>query len=368
MADFFLQQVIHDVDHNLDADIILFILHRGAWFRIDYLAQNLAHSPYLSKQHQEFNEILYEDNGDEQYQGVVEHLRRPFEDLMTQLAHNPCSESMRPLFSYLYPPSFILEATVSDGHIQPNLKGPLSRQQFRRPGQYMGIIEQHVPSFASRVSVYSSRQVQVLAHTPWMAPTTVCIDNVKYFFKPRIGHGYHELQSYNKILMADEESPSLLHSAHICRLHGLVIDSGNDVLQHYHLDSDEEDAYWDDPPDRFLVGLLLTCIKNEGTMYDLAPRTDCTNEDRGRWLRQIRGSVQSLHAAGVVWGDAKPSNVLIGEDGNAYLIDFGGSYTQGWVDEDKMETVEGDLQGLERIEKFLVDCSERPNRRGGVET
>jgi hypothetical protein len=31
------------------------------------------------------------------------------------------------------------------------------------------------------------------------------------------------------------------------------------------------------------------------------------------------------------------------------LIDFGGGMTDGWMDNDKMETKEGDLQGLTRL-------------------
>jgi hypothetical protein len=45
----------------------------------------------------------------------------------------------------------------------------------------------------------------------------------------------------------------------------------------------------------------------------------------------------------------KPENVLVDKEGNTCLIDFGGSFTLGWVDEDKQETVEGDRQGVQRI-------------------
>lgn len=49
--------------------------------------------------------------------------------------------------------------------------------------------------------------------------------------------------------------------------------------------------------------------------------------------------------------------------GDAWLVDFGGSYTRDWVDEERLETVEGDLQGLRRIEEWLVRCSVRPVER-----
>ena len=62
----------------------------------------------------------------------------------------------------------------------------------------------------------------------------------------------------------------------------------------------------------------------------------------------------ALHEAGIVWGDTKPDNILVDVYGDAWLIDFGGGRTEGWVDPDKAETVDGDLQGLERILKFIV--------------
>jgi hypothetical protein len=38
---------------------------------------------------------------------------------------------------------------------------------------------------------------------------------------------------------------------------------------------------------------------------------------------------------------------------DAWVIDFGGSYTEGWVDEELKETPEGDEQAVARILKFL---------------
>src|SRR6266480_4022953 len=55
---------------------------------------------------------------------------------------------------------------------------------------------------------------------------------------------------------------------------------------------------------------------------------------RRKWASQIRHSVSILHGIGVVWGDAKAENVLIDVDDNAWIIDFGGSWTEGWVDKE----------------------------------
>lgn len=76
---------------------------------------------------------------------------------------------------------------------------------------------------------------------------------------------------------------------------------------------------------------------------------------RGRWISQLRHTIQSLHQAGVVWGDAKAGNILVDQNGrgDAWVIDFGGGYTEGWVDREKSNTIEGDLQGLTRIIDYL---------------
>ncbi|KAI1960803.1 hypothetical protein LOZ58_003876 [Ophidiomyces ophidiicola] len=254
---------------------------------------------------------------------------------MAQIGPSPPMESTWYLHSHLYPLWFILEARVSESasYIQPHFKTAFTRQEFVPPGEY------------------------VLGQTRHLVPSTVLVDCNVYFFKPWVSgrvHGYHELQSYRKIL-AGAEASLLLANARICRLHGLIIDNDIDALQHYALDSNEEDH-----PGTCLVGLLLTNIENKGTHKELAPWSDCANNDRLCWSRQIHQSVEQLHNADVVWGDAKPENVLIDTKGDAWLIDFGGSYTPGWIDKDKRETVEGDWQGVQRIDKWLTKYSCKP--------
>ena len=76
---------------------------------------------------------------------------------------------------------------------------------------------------------------------------------------------------------------------------------------------------------------------------------------RKKWASQIQEMVDLLHNIGVVWGDGKPHNVLIHRDtDDAWLIDFGGSWTDGWVDEELIETPEGDNQAVGRILNFLA--------------
>lgn len=62
-----------------------------------------------------------------------------------------------------------------------------------------------------------------------------------------------------------------------------------------------------------------------------------------------------LHENNIIWGDAKADNFMVDEDDRLWIIDFGGSYTEGWVDPELSETVEGDDMGVEKIVNALHD-------------
>ncbi|EHK97581.1 hypothetical protein M7I_6669 [Glarea lozoyensis 74030] len=80
-----------------------------------------------------------------------------------------------------------------------------------------------------------------------------------------------------------------------------------------------------------------------------------TSERKAKWGKQIKRSVELLHEIEIVWGDGKPENVLVNhETDDCCLVDFGGSWTEGWVDAELSDTKEGDGQALKRILEFLA--------------
>ncbi|KAG9516050.1 hypothetical protein KCU93_g9258, partial [Aureobasidium melanogenum] len=99
-----------------------------------------------------------------------------------------------------------------------------------------------------------------------------------------------------------------------------------------------------------VVGLLLNFISS--------PALGCHLQSPGfkdqidlyrKWEKQVRDTVTLLHEHDIVWGDVNPCNVAIDEALDAWVIDFGGRNTVGFVDDDKAETVQGDWQGVGRL-------------------
>ncbi|KAL9566575.1 hypothetical protein ACKAV7_009490 [Fusarium commune] len=74
-----------------------------------------------------------------------------------------------------------------------------------------------------------------------------------------------------------------------------------------------------------------------GSTDDVSAVDECR---RKKWASQVRDTVGLLHKIGVTWGDGKASKVLIHREADdAWLIDFGGGWTEGWVDEELSGTV-----------------------------
>jgi serine/threonine protein kinase len=97
-------------------------------------------------------------------------------------------------------------------------------------------------------------------------------------------------------------------------------------------------------------GMVVDYVENARTLRNIETISACQFE---KWERQIREAIEYLHSKDLVWGDAKPANILIGENDRAVLIDFGGGTTKGWVDHENSNTSLGDLQGLQRIISFM---------------
>ncbi len=154
--------------------------------------------------------------------------------------------------------------------------------------------------------------------------------SVMCFFKPfgdssRKPHTNIELANHRKIAMAHIPSPPQVR---ICGIYGLVHDQNA------------------------LLGMLFPWIDKRAVLSKgLAERSPA--EVRRLWASQIDAAIQRLHQEGIIWGDVKAENILIDKNDDAWVVDFGGSYTRGWVDAEKAVTLDGDMQGLAKIMEML---------------
>ncbi|KAI1167529.1 hypothetical protein F5B18DRAFT_602066 [Nemania serpens] len=180
---------------------------------------------------------------------------------------------------------------------------------------------------ASDIEICAERPEEALSRTPKRVRPVGA--NQVFFLKlvrrGGIGSTKRELSNYGMI-----DNAELEEELRIPRLHGLVRgDSG------------------------LILGLLLTNIDCRASTLACAAKPDLPISLRQTWAAQVKSAVEGLHAAGIIWGDVKPANVLIDVNSEAWVVDFGGGYTEGWVDKEFAGTVAGDLQGLAKIISFL---------------
>jgi len=151
-------------------------------------------------------------------------------------------------------------------------------------------------------------------------------------FKVRLGDGIYCLKGVHQTL-ADvnfkREIRTLQQCSHpnIIRLLSLVVNA-EDMVE----------------------GMLLAYVPDSRSLVNV---NSLSKQQFDAWTTQLRDALGYLHERNLTWGDAKADNVLIREDDSLVLIDFGGGRTEGWVDKENYETVQGDWQGFDRILCFL---------------
>ncbi|KAK2748269.1 hypothetical protein FQN57_000927 [Myotisia sp. PD_48] len=171
-------------------------------------------------------------------------------------------------------------------------------------------------------------------------PTKVLVEGSPLlYYKPPISldEAVDEIQKHNILATSEQED------LHMSRLYG-VVREGRDIfaLLYYHVESES-----------------LSSMINRDTPASL----------REKWASQIRTTVLKLHQLGVIWGDVKADNVLIDNENNALITDLEGGFTRAWIDEKNQGTVEGDLQGLQKLIEFIFDddCDIRVRNRADIE-
>ena len=102
--------------------------------------------------------------------------------------------------------------------------------------------------------------------------------------------------------------------------------------------------------DNKIEGMLTEFIPGAITLDDVT----CFNEKQYHlWISQIQSALEYLHHHSLVWGDAKPANILKRENNDVVLVDFAGGATDPWVNWKEMNTREADLKAFNCIKEVL---------------
>ncbi|KAK7697775.1 hypothetical protein SLS64_013176 [Diaporthe eres] len=106
-----------------------------------------------------------------------------------------------------------------------------------------------------------------------------------------------------------------------------------------------------------IMGFLQTAI-NQPTPLTTKLDSAIPQDKRDAWARKADEAKKILHENGIIWGDAKADNFVVDAEEKMWIIDFGGSYTEGWVDPEIAETKKGDNMGVKKIVNALRDPDE----------
>ncbi|EEQ85515.1 uncharacterized protein BDCG_08784 [Blastomyces dermatitidis ER-3] len=312
-------------------------------FDIRALAKNMEQCPAIKHEFLDLiKDLLCMDNDDFQF---IPGQPDPMEEMCYWMAKAcfahfhilaPCPTEPRiiTLEEYYMTPAIHLTITVDDGKLTA-----IQSSHKPKPDDLMPrtCLSSSYTAMAASIPLLDPSKVKL----PWdsknerpLRPSKVLVGNKKQFFKP----AYRELLQHT-----EREIKTLLHlhqsglndKIRVPKIHAFVSSGNKSNME--------------------ICDILITYIKFRCTLASQDNIQKAAPNLQETWIHQLKEMVNEFHKAGIIWGDVKPGNVLIDMDNNLWIIDFGGSYTPGWVNEELMETVEGDLQGLSKIISFIND-------------
>ncbi|SCN63870.1 uncharacterized protein FFB20_00087 [Fusarium fujikuroi] len=305
-------------DRNSDSELA--VMCNNKRFIIHLSVDTFSESPKLKDRYLFFLQVAEEFELDSDW--IVDPLLPIFRELPT-----PDQADLQTLHGFFNPETFVYTfQTVSDDRI-PHLDRDAQHQSLfgiSVPAELCASWKSFDPS---EVRICQEDVIGPPSHTPRKA---LLNDGTIAFLKlVRRGDKQslkNELDTYGKINRAE-----LDNKMRISRLHGLV--RNND--------------------DGITFGLLLTYVDCGRVTLSCALTPGTEVSLRAKWAAQVQEAIAQLHDAGIVWGDAKPDNILIDVNEDAWLIDFGGGYTEGWVPKILVGTMEGDRIALEKILEYI---------------
>jgi hypothetical protein len=320
-----------------DDDSMFTVRRNGKLFYIRVSPSQFVDSPETTSKYMSYLELLRSGEqtlGDILDTDVFEWVTRPFLPLFDEHAPSPAppdrhSNIRVTLRQHLLPDFFVFDLYFIKERPQPRQvlmnKPPYVVSNVWLDEEFLDDVETWSALYDPANIILSFDDARDALFKP---PQKVLVDSgqTACFFKRchSPAQTKAELQTYKKIAATNLDARLC-----VCRLHGVVLDD-----------------------DGFIAGLLLIYIDGRPLSTLVDPQHPSASTRR-RWFSQISVTLAELHKIGVTWGDVKVDNVLVDRGGRAWIIDFGGGYTRGWVDSQMAGTVDGDLAGMAKLREYI---------------
>lgn len=277
------------------------------------------------------------DDGDQWSGDAAAELREWILDAFKDVAavHAPADRPPEEsnLYDWYHGPTYFYTLQVSRGYLEPQL--------LEEDEALTNMIENLVPrlslpKYMQKMSLpwLDAKDLIVKSETPSPEPAhpgeVVTKDGTTFFFKP-----VDSIQpdAFKREIKHLKQLEDLDLDIKVPRLHGFVAFENSKTN---------------------IMGLLLSVIEGATPLTHLLDKS-VDPSLRKRWSDKVQHYVAQLHEHDIVWGDAKADNFMVDKNDELWIIDFGGSYTEGWVDPELKETIEGDDMGVEKIVNALED-------------
>lgn len=185
-------------------------------------------------------------------------------------------------------------------------------------------------------SIFPPDRVEIIHDaTPSLdrTPTTVQVNGCEYRFdmyeSSNAWMASDDMRNYAKIARA--QFPPTVH---VYPLMGIVLD--------------------EEKPHKPL-GLLFPSVDDATSLFSLHDELQSTLATRQMWVQQLQDSVAGLHAIGMVWDGVDKDNVFVDRHMDLWIGGVGRGSQPDLVDMSSEYTMADDLQGVERLSKWIMD-------------
>jgi hypothetical protein len=301
------------------------VMCNGTCFHVTLSTENFQDAPNIKDQYLQYLDALEADDLDVTEEDLYDWALDPLLPVFQRIDSNPTNEQTFTIYEYFHPVTLKYKLHAADGILAASPDDE-NNASPRHQGVVLAPSNHYFPwpSFRlSEISICNKDPNDALTQFPRKVLANK--EAICYFKAFQPGCHREALHELNANLRIDQ----------------LKVEGGLRVPRILGLVQGEDDSSY--------MGLLLSYIDCDGRTLEGAVRADTPKHLRQRWVDQVNSTLKHLHEAGIVWGDAKAANVLVDGNMDAWIVDFGGGFTEGWVEREKAGTVEGDIQGLAKI-------------------